>query len=527
MTILYQLQNNIDICIKCKKEQNFEYSDKELEQLEDNINKKYISKSEKYIEIIHDIKNNNEKKIKYLEKLSEKIKTKYTESVTKDNQYKYIDQLIDFLEKTIGEELSKTHQYLRDNVYIFTHDYTGIKYDKPIIILDRDNKISFKENHPQFNIDVISYQSYKNGKVDVFYDANTHIMLGYKEESKQIMYNKNPKVMVKIAYSLYNKIKLIGLMSEHINVKLILNDIQKDYLNDLDYKIELKKNSLLGEQIMEKILYDRYQNMKNLIYKFQQLIIRISNSYITKKKETQQKNYYEEQFNEEAYFSDKILSLVDKYNKTIGAIEISDDDGSNIIFKHWKGVTDILMPTKVKNADIPYPSISVNYINQNDNNGLLLHFYIVTNLYNICKYNESNHSVAKLIVDFINVAFDLYNEDKFNFDIDFKQFYYFIHSATYIDELKDIMGVTEGVYEELLDEEKELTEEEKDALENAKEEEDAMDVEGDEIDYIATYDKNIERHPDNIDIDSLFNISYREYKTQISTNEYYDKNYFI
>jgi hypothetical protein len=132
-----------------------------------------------------------------------------------------------------------------------------------------------------------------------------------------------------------------------------------------------------------------------------------------------------------------------------------------------------------------------------------------------------------LIVDFINVAFDLYNEDKFNFDIDFKQFYYFIHSATYIDELKDIMGVTEGVYEELLDEEKELTEEEKDALENAKEEEDAMDVEGDEIDYIATYDKNIERHPDNIDIDSLFNISYREYKTQISTNEYYDKNYFI
>lgn len=514
---LFNLENNVNICVKCKKEQSFEYTESELEQLEEKINIKYISKSEKYIETTKVNKDMNEKKLKYLEKLYEKIETKYNEAITKDNHYKYIDQLIDLLEKTIGEELSKTHQYLRDNVYIFTHDYTGIKYDKPIIILDRDNKISFKENHPQFNVDVISYQSYKNGKVDVFYDANTHIMLGYREESKQIVYNKNPKVMVKISYSLYNKIKLIGLVSEHINVKSILNDIQKDYLNDLDYKIESKKNPSLGEQIMNKIIFDRYQNMKNMIYKFQQLIIRIINAYTVKKKDSQaqQKNYYEEQFNEEAYFTDKLLSLVEKYKK-IESIELSDDDGTNIIFKHWKGVTDILIPIKVKNQDIPYPSISLNYINQNDKNGLILHFYIVNNLYNICKYNESNHSIIKLVVDFINVVFDLYNEDKFNFDIDFKQFYYFIHSATYIDELKDVMGVTEGVYEELQDEEKELTEEEKDALEDAKEEEDALDVEGDEIDYLATYDRIIERQPDNMNIESLFNISYREYQMQVS-----------
>lgn len=525
---LFNMENNINICVKCKKEQSFEYTESELEQLDEKINKKYISKSEQYIETAIQIQDENKKKLKYLDKLYEKIEEKYNEAITKDNHYKYVDKLIELLEKTIGEELSKSHQYLRDNVYIITHDYTGIKYDKPIIILDRDNKILFKENHPQFNVDVISYQSYKNGKVDVFYDANTHIMLGYREESKQIVYNKNPKVMVKISYSLYNKIKLFGMMSEHINVKSILNDIQKDYLTDLDYKIESKKNPLLGEEIMKKILYERYQNMKNLIYKFQQLIIRITNAYSIKKKEiVQQKNYYEDQFNEEGYFSDKLLSLVEKYNKIIKTIELSDDNGSNVIFKHWKGVTDILIPTKVKNPDIPYPSIGLNYINQNDKNGSILHFYIVSNLYNLCKYNESNHSIAKLVVDFINVAFDLYNEDKFNFDIEFKQFYYFIHSATYIDELKDVAGVTEGVYEELQDEERELTEEEKDALEDAKEEEDAIDVEGDEIDYLATYDRIIERNPDNMNIELLFNISYREYQMQVSTNEYYDKNYFI
>jgi hypothetical protein len=138
---LYQLQNNINICIKCKKEQDFEYTETELDKLDVMINEKYISKSEKYIVATKDNQNNNEKKIKYLEKLYEKIETKYTESITKDNQYKYIDQLIDLLEKIIGEELSKKHEYLRDNIYIFTHDYSGIKYDKPIIILDRDNKI--------------------------------------------------------------------------------------------------------------------------------------------------------------------------------------------------------------------------------------------------------------------------------------------------------------------------------------------------------------------------------------------------
>lgn len=502
---LFKLQNNVNVCIKCKKEQTYKYSELELEKLDTNINKKYIIKSEKYIETSKENIDITEKKIKYLEKLYEKIQTKYTESISKDNQYLYIDRLINLLEKTIGDELSKTHQYLKDNTYIFSHDYLGVKYDKPIIILDRDNKISYKENHPQFNVDVISYQSYKNGKVDVFYNADTHIMLGYKEESKQIVYNKNPKLIMKMNYSLYNKIKQIGSISEHINVNLLLNDIEKDYINHIDYKSKLKSNPLLGEQIIEKIIFDRFQNMKNIIYKFQQLIIRIINSYIPKKKEVQPTkntesyyNKYEDKFNEETYFSEKILSLVEKYNKKINSIELSDENGSNIIFKHWKGVTDILIPKIIKNIEIPYPSININFVNQNDKNGAILHFYIIENLYNLCLYNESNHLIASLIVDFINVIFDLYNEDKFNFDIDFRQFYYFIHSATYIDELQDTQGVTEGVYEELLDEEKELTEEEKDALEDDKEADDAIDVEGNEINYLATYDRSIDYMPDNI-----------------------------
>jgi hypothetical protein len=496
-----------------------------LEKLDENINKNYKQKSTKYIDSVKENSEDTDKKLRYLDKLYEKIKNKYEESITKDNQYKYIDELITILEKTIGEELIKTHQYLKDNTYIFTHDYLGNKYDKPVIILDRDNKITYKESHPQFNCDVISYQSYKNGKIDVFYDANTHRMLGYREESKQIVYNKNPKIVMQINYSIYNKIKLLAFQSEHINVQSILNELNKDYINEIDYNTELKKNPLLGEQIVEKIMYDRYQNLKNIIYKFQQLIIRIVNSYIPKKKDTAKtefKSYYkyEDEFNEETYFSDKLLSLVEKYSKKISSLELSDDSGSNVIFKHWKGVTDILLPNKIKNVDISQPTININYINQNDKNGSMLHYYVINSLTNLCMYNQNNNGISNLIVDFINIVFELYNEERFNFDIDYKQFYYFIHSATYIDEIKDVMGVTEGIYEELHDEEKVLTEEEKEALEDAKEEDEALDVEGDEIDYLATYDRIIERRPDNIDIDSLFNISYREYKTQLNNDEY-------
>ena len=41
-------------------------------------------------------------------------------------------------------------------------------------------------------------------------------------------------------------------------------DLYKEYIDEIDYKSELKKNQLLGDQIIEKIMLDRYQNMKNI-----------------------------------------------------------------------------------------------------------------------------------------------------------------------------------------------------------------------------------------------------------------------
>jgi len=81
------------------------------------------------------------------------------------------------------------------------------------------------------------------------------------------------------------------------------------------------------------------------------------------------------------------------------------------------------------------------------------------------------------------------------------------------------MGITEGIYEEYVDENKQLSEEEKDAIQDAEEEDGALDIEGDEVDYASMYDRNFDMEP-RTDFDS-FDLSYREYKNILSLNDYY------
>ena len=142
----------------------------------------------------------------------------------------------------------------------------------------------------------------------------------------------------------------------------------------------------------------------------------------------------------------------------------------------------------------------------------MLLFYIIDEWKQLIEFNDNKiikSNICLFIIDFINIIFDLYNEEKFKYNMEYKQFYYFIHSATYIDSIKDTIGITEGIYEEYVDENKEISEEEKEAMENAKEEEDALDVEGDEIDYASRYDRNADLEPPEDFLNP--EMTYREY----------------
>jgi hypothetical protein len=507
-----------NICSKCNNSDVHVYSDEELFKLDTAVT---IARSTLSTTTIKDTEDNIIKKketIDYNTKLMNKLKDKYQDkdNTTKDNEYKFIDKFIDIVKDTIHDDLTKQNIFLKDNAYIFDHDYLGNELDKHIIITDKDNKINFKAAHPIFNTDVIYYTSYKNGKIDVFYDALTRVLLGYKEENKQPTINKNNKRLIQINYSIINKIKLLGYPSQIMDLYEMKKDHLREYVNDVGEDIDNK----LKNEFLLNIIRNRHQNLKNLIYKFQRLLIRLLNSYVIKKKEEKEEGVFQKDDND--YFINKFDSLVELYRKKITNLNVTSQNGSHQIFKHWKGITEITKIDKINEVPIENNTINYEKVNKYDKNGNMLLFYIIDEFTSLLEFNDNKTNKSNLcflIIDFINVLFELYNEEKLKYKMEYKQFYYFIHSATYIDSVKDTIGITEGVYEEFVDETKEISEEEKEALEDAKEEEDALDVEGDEIDYAAFYERNDERGVDNDFSEGEF--TYREYKHILSINDYY------
>ena len=214
--------------------------------------------------------------------------------------------------------------------------------------------------------------------------------------------------------------------------------------------------------------------------------------------------------------------IIENYIKKIPSFNVKSSSGSHQIFKHWKGICNYTI--NVQNNEISTDSNILNFedINIHDKNGNMLLFYIVNEWKSLLSFNDNKgvkSNLSLMIIDFINVLFNLYNEEKYKYKMEYKQFYYFIHSATYIDDIKDTIGQTEGIYEEYTEEGKEKSEEEKEALEDAMEEEGALDMEGDEIDYASLYDRNFSREPREDFQD--FNLSYREYQNILSLNDYY------
>jgi hypothetical protein len=179
---LFVYKDDAKICSKCKKNENHEYTKEELNELNKIImsNKKkiYLEESNE----INEIKKIEEKNKLEDEQMIDKIRETYTKN-KKNNDFYFIDDFISELYTVMGSDSGHKDIFLKDNAYVIDHDYMGVKLDKPVILTDKDNKISYKANHPFYNTDVIYYSTYKNGKIEIFYDASSKILLGYKEET--------------------------------------------------------------------------------------------------------------------------------------------------------------------------------------------------------------------------------------------------------------------------------------------------------------------------------------------------------
>ena len=469
------------ICNKCKKEENYIYSDDELNKLD----KILIENKKNIYEIDYKIHKQNEmeqeKYNKYINDLKIKIKSEYEQNITKDNQYNYIDKLITHIETNVTDDMTKNIILMRSDLYMFNHDHLGNKLDKDIVISEKDNKIQYKQKHPFFNTDVIYYTSYKTGKIEVFYDAITKILLGYKEENKNYVINILPDRKIKIIYSLYNKFKMLGHRLKYYTIE--------DQLSDDKY---IDKDKYKNDQI-NNIIRNRIDLLKQFIYRFQRVIIRIINNVYTKNK----KNEFDKINEEENYFNSKFENLIEKYSKRLSNINLVNQNGSHMILRHWKNFCDNIVSSYNDTMNIDTNIINYEKINKYDINGNQILFYFVTELNKLYEYNNSKNIriyLSSLILDFVNINYNIYNEEKIQIDKDLRRFYYVINSVLYLNEIKDKVGETEGIYEESVDpEKKENTQEDQDKIDDDNEEAEALDVEGNEYDYEAYYERNLDR----------------------------------
>jgi hypothetical protein len=468
----YVRTENNSNCTKCGNNIKHIYTNDELIKLEKSIEKFKNKEAHNMIDNqkIKDVE--TLKETTYVEKVVISITKIYNESTK--IPFDFINNFIDDIQSIIGNDNSEFN--LVENMYIIDHDHMGNLIDKKIVLVG-DNKILYKENHQFFNTNVIYYINSKNGKIEIFYDAITKHLLGYKEQNKQYILNNETDKKIIINYSILSKLKLLGNKSHYINIDTEFNNLILD-----DITIEKLNKQKIYDSVIYEITRLRILNLKNTITNFQRFIQRIMNNYSEQK-------YDEEQM----YFRNKFNLLIEKHRKKMQGIKITNENNKHQIFKHWKAVKNGIF---VESLDFNYEYnkniiINIEELNSIDKSGNIILFYILSEFSKLLKYNNQKTIkivISNFLIDFINMSFDLFNEEKLFDNIEIKRFNYIILSKNYLEVIESYGADNiQGIYGEYSDPAQELTEDEIEAKIDKDEEQDALDVDyqmnGEDADY--------------------------------------------
>jgi hypothetical protein len=500
--IFIKNDKNKIICMKCKNGQHHTYSDDELLKLDKILTKVKESDAKIHKKEITQMNINSEKELSYVDKVVKKIVDDY-KSNDKDNSFVFVENFINEIQNIIGSNTRQnSNVFLIDDGYIIDHDHLGNDIDKNITITNTSNKISYKRDHSFFKTDVIHYSSYKNGKIDIFYDAMTKLLLGYKEESKNYTLVNDTNKRLTIKYSTLNKLKLLGYPSQYINVK---DEYDKSFLGREN--IPNVDERLITKRIIMNIIRERIMNLKHTIFEFQMMTHKIINGYDNETENDQELD--------EDFFANKTISLMKKYNKSLAKVNISDNK-KNMIFKHWKGVHRGIFSKEIDEVKYDFRKntiINSNDISKLDENGNSILFYLIKEFKKLLDYNTDKYlktTSAYFLLDFINLLFESFNTEQIMNNINIRRFEYILNSVTYVREIDENFGTkdTEGIYSEYVDSEEEISEEQKELEYDIKEEDDAMDVERDttEDGFMNSYEYAVEWEPDN---EIIYNPNYQ------------------
>ena len=418
--------DNSGVCSKCKVNINtWQLSEKELKQLDKNIELKLSETTIIQINIIKKYNENKQKENENSKKIINKLLKRF-ENETNNKLENYVFSFVDRLSKILGAKIKVNDKiiYLKETVYIIDHDYFGNKIKESFTILSSDDKIIFAPYHQSFDKDVIYYKD-KANKVYVYYDSITMQYLGYSEDNKNIKKSRNNSSL-KMELSIKDCIMYMGYENQYYNIY----HIDKDYQKNLPK--ELGDNS---KDIILNIIRNRMNNLKQIILRTQSIIHNIRNSgHITS-------NYNNDE-----------KEIVSEFTKKLKKFNIKDETNHNNIFKHCKYI-NLRLPVNYNipdniNIKLNKNYLDVNLINSLNNSDSKLVFYLIYNFNRLLDYNKQpviESELAHLIIKIIRYVFNLYYRPYSNYNV--RKFdFLLINETPYIDETLKVVGH----YQELL-----------------------------------------------------------------------------
>lgn len=461
------IKNNTMQCIKCKYILGDYLSAEKLKQLKKILYKPHIIKDIKILD------KKKEKHDLFVSNVMKNLRGTYVESKShRDDYYKFIDNFIMTLQKDVGDvvNIDSNLVYLNDDMYIINHNHLGYPLQPPLMLSGNGPEISFKKNHSFFKCDVIIYDSEKGGKISVFYDAHSYILLGYKESNKDFIRSSKSENRIKVLYSVKNKLRYLGSTSKYVNFA------QNEDLKNLD-----------DDNMIALLSRERIIHIGNIIHQLVICLNRIKNhTKVSIPSEEVDEMDIGQEFN------------IEKYSRKLQLLKLRDDDSktNKKIFKLWNMVVQNLhyFEKHSKNIKIAHLGdyIDIEDVIDNDYAGNLILFYFVSELSKLLTINQNKYvkkTLVEFVIDFIIYSFNEYNLDYLASSNELRRFECMLMSSDYLSDLEKNGFGMDTFIEAFEEKTKEQLEEEEDD----REAEDAIDMDGENEDDENANESSLER----------------------------------
>lgn len=314
-----------------------------------------------------------------------------------------VDKFINMITKIVGEKVDlhvdKYPVYINDDVYIIDHYYDNKNILEPLIILQHEKKILFKENHPFFKTDVYYYMDSRSVPVDIFYDANTLQLLGYRQKHKEYVVHDLSTRYLKINKSIHNKLLLFGYTTKYTTVKL-------------------------SDKTLDNLINNHIKLTRMNIDKISRLLSKI-------------KNYHEPDSLPITQAGKIINDIINKYSKLFGE-KIKYKNA----FDKWIEIRSAFVyknvDWSVTNIDKKSNIISSETLNYYDVTSGIMIYYLIDQLTIILDNNpEKNmkHDIVMMYIELINYIYSINNVDIINNNHEIKRFGYLMNASEGVVDL--------------------------------------------------------------------------------------------